>query len=287
MKRNHITMKFWPACLSVFLIPVILLFDEILFHVMALGSFSISDLLYMIPYAFTIGLVLEMLLRLIPKDSVRIIITGILLILLAVVFLIEYFVNCQFKIFYDLNTVTAGAGGVVHGFGKQILRIVLRPSGIFIILMMLLVPVVYMIIAMKQRDKNKRNFFPFALLLVLLFGLGTFFSLHFETTASRLFNKEYNFQSAVSRFGLLPGLCMDIRYVMSPEEEISFEDLDFEEEEEASAEEESQVPEEPAQEETQAESSIEESSQEESSQEESSQEESQDESSEEESEPEP
>ena len=137
----------------------------------------------------------------------------ILIFLMAIPFLVEYFVYLQFKVLYDLNTVTNGAGGVLTGFMGDVVRLVFSLSGLshifFFLLPFLLYTILFNRIDPAKRIRIKRRIrtvlvvigiFFFTWLLVLING-----------STRRVYRKEYDFQSAVGNFGLYTGLRLEIR----------------------------------------------------------------------------
>ena len=65
------------------------------------------------------------------KGKILPIVDGLLRVLYAIPFLVEYFIYMQFKELYDLNTIMNGAGGALTGFTTTILGLIFSPLGVF------------------------------------------------------------------------------------------------------------------------------------------------------------
>lgn len=152
----------------------------------------------------------------------------LILIVLFLAFTISYFVYVQFKIFYDVNTVWNGAWGVVHGFQQQIIRLIRNPSGITHIILYLFPCILLLFIQKKHSLLQDITMYQRA--QVLCVGLVCFVAGHsfiLQDDLYRLFYQEqYNYQTAITNFGLMTGLRLDITNIVSPHEQI----LTFQEE---------------------------------------------------------
>ena len=144
---------------------------------------------------------------------------------MAVVFGVNYFVYLQFKIFYDVNTVLAGSSGVLRGFLPQIRRLVLNRNGLLHIAAFLLPVLVYAAVGRAADSGSRINVRRAQEILTASF---LSFSLAVGTVLCsplfRLFyHDQYNFQSAVSSFGLVTGIRLDAtRSILGSRNEIAF-----------------------------------------------------------------
>ena len=150
---------------------------------------------------------------------------------LAVLFLVHYFIFLQFKVFYDVNTVVAGAGGVVTGFYRQIGRLLGTPSSLFKIFLFFLPAIIYALLHRfyaihDPLHPRRTNLFLICFLLIVM-GIYQYFSF-FPHEKEDLYER-YNFQNVISKYGLLTGLGSDISKLLFKEEGTNFEVIQEEE----------------------------------------------------------
>ncbi len=204
IKYNH--LKF------IFLFPASVLYFEILFRLFTGGNiFSLSFfplLFFSLAYG-GIGYVLSSL----HKDKcVNKRIAAVLLFLACIPYIVQFLIFKQFKQFYDINTVTGGAGDALSGFFSDIIRLIFVQGGIFVIILFLLPFVLYLIFGSRILPAVTGNAAAriislsssavcFLLALAIVFGSGIYAPVYYE---------QYNFQSAVSNFGLITGMRLDM-----------------------------------------------------------------------------
>ncbi|MBQ2911121.1 MAG: LTA synthase family protein [Clostridia bacterium] len=174
---------------------------------MTVRSLSISATLYIILFSISFGLAGTILITLFNKKLVNQIIAGVLLAATAFVFGLEYFVYKFFKIFYDVKTVVGGASDVVGGFGGEIISLLTAPGSIFAIILFAAPVILFLIFRNKIISDEKYTaecitstggaIISFLLALLLVSG-------------NEVYSTQYNFQTAVSNFGLLTGIRLDV-----------------------------------------------------------------------------
>ena len=184
-----------------------ILYYEILFNIMTVRSLTISATLYIILFSISFGLIGTILATLFNKKLINHIISGVLLAAMAFVFGVEYFVYKFFKIFYDVKTVVGGASDVVGGFGGEIISLLTAPSGIFAVILFAAPVILFVIFRNKIIGDEKYTaerivsadgaIISFLIALLLVSG-------------NEAYSEQYNFQTAVSNFGLLTGIRLDV-----------------------------------------------------------------------------
>lgn len=197
--------------------PLAFCYYESMFRVFTSGDFLQLSTLTMLLFAAGLGLLLYLPLSFLHSGRARRIAAGIVLLLSALAYLVEYFVYFQFKVFYDLNTVFGGAGGVLTGFARDICELVFCRNGVAKILLFLLPTVLFLIGHLKSRHRPAARHPRRAALaaMVLCFGAALLIvSQH--PVYSAVFGKEYNFQKAVGNFGLAPGIGLDVHHMLFP-----------------------------------------------------------------------
>ncbi|MBQ7094115.1 MAG: hypothetical protein IJN84_06345, partial [Clostridia bacterium] len=174
---------------------------------MTVRSLSISAILYIILFSISFGLAGTILITLFNKKLVNQIIAGVLLAATAFVFGLEYFVYKFFKIFYDVKTVVGGASDVVGGFGGEIISLLTAPGSIFAIILFAAPVILFLIFRNKIITDEKYT----AERIVSVSGaIISFLLALLLVSGNEVYSEQYNFQAAVSNFGLLTGIRLDV-----------------------------------------------------------------------------
>ncbi len=198
---------------TIFLFPLCIVFYEILFRLVTVKDLTLVGTPYMILFSLAYGCVGYLISTAFKKNKVNGIVTSVLLFLLPICYLIEYFVYRQFKIFYDLNTVFGGAADAVGGYSHEIWRMLFSPIGLITVFLYLLPGILYLVFLKKSfpqtvSDAKKRII---ALVAGIVLFLGCFVGIKCSTRCDLIYGKEYSYQAAVSNFGLVTGVRLDIR----------------------------------------------------------------------------
>lgn len=224
---NKIKNKPWLS-LTMLLFPIVLFYYESIFRISSVGGYFKVSTIFMFLFCVSMGLVAYLLTTLFKKEKTNFIITAVLMSVCAVIYLIEYFVNKFFKVFYDINTVFGGAGHLADGFIDETLSLIFSFNGILMILLYFLPVVLYIIFGRKflsseKADKYKKTF---AVAAAVVIHLVTVLFVSINNVCGPIYDKEYNFQSAVGNFGLFTGLRLDIQNYVFGSSSSSFEDVD-------------------------------------------------------------
>ncbi len=212
--------------LSVLLFPAVLFYYETILRVFTEGSLLQSGTWIMVAGALVLGLLFYLATSLFsPKVNRRL--AAFFAVLLAIPFGAEYFIYRQFKMFYDINTSLGGATDAMTGFQSEVVRLLFCWDGLSKIALLLLPALLILVL-------GKRLGFPAksgwrlrlgALLLALLcLGLGCL-GISQNEQLSLTAGLHYNFQSAVTSMGLVPGLSLDIKNSLLDSEPESFEQV--------------------------------------------------------------
>ena len=121
---------------------------------------SLQSIIHTSLFTIAYGLVCGLVCTLFNKKGINHIITGLILFGTAVIFLVEYFVYKYFKIFYDLKTVTGGAGDVVGGFGGKVLELIFAPSGLMIIALFLIPTILFIVYLSSKTEPATYEYEP-------------------------------------------------------------------------------------------------------------------------------
>ncbi len=218
-KRLQLLKQLTP-CL---LFPLLLFYYEIVFHFSTVGGFSLG-LLFIFLFSISYGGIFYLLATLFKNKKVNMIITATLILLTAIPFLVEYFIYRQFKVFYDISTITGGAADAMTGFTADIFRLIFSWDGFFKITLFLLPFILYVVIGRKQIPARRsfailRGLTAISMVACYLLSLGC---IALSPVHRRAYSEEYNYQSAVDHFGLLSGLRMDVRELWFGQENDNF-----------------------------------------------------------------
>lgn len=141
--------------------------------------------------------------------------TGLLAVS-SLIYVVEYLVFKQFKQFYDVNTMTAGAGDALTSYFSELLDLIFKQGGIFVMLLLLVPPVVFALLSGRWIPACAGNVITrigSAVGAVLAYVLAVVLILN-STVYGPCYREQYNFQSAVSNYGLLTALRLDLKHVM-------------------------------------------------------------------------
>lgn len=208
------------------LLPAVLVvWYEILFSLFTGCTLLERGSLYLLLFSLAAGGSLYLLGTAASKRKINLILTGCAWVVLAVPYLVEYFIYRQFKVFYDVNTVIGGAEGVATGFAGDALRLIFSWNGLLTIILYLLPAAALLVLGftkkplpafteklMPQSCKVLRLLA--ALLTVTAFLVG-WALVSVDHLYSLKYDAEYDFQSAVEHFGLLTALRLDTGRLLS------------------------------------------------------------------------
>ena len=190
------------------LFPLVFCYYEILFKISTVGDFWSVGTVFTLVSGIALGLLLYILASLFRNEKANRGIAIALLLLGAFIFLVEYFVYREFKIFYDINTVTGGAGHVVGDFMSEIFSLVFCFNGISKIILFLLPTLIYAFLGLRPAPRSyaKKRIFVILAAIILFF---TNVQMIYAAPIGAKYGSEYTFQDAVSNFGLMTGLRLD------------------------------------------------------------------------------
>ncbi|MBE6789085.1 MAG: hypothetical protein E7539_05395 [Ruminococcaceae bacterium] len=225
---NRLKNKEWFS-LTMILFPAVLFYYECIFRISSVDGFFKLSMLFMLLFCISLGMIGYLLTTIFKNSKVNFILTAVLMSLCAVVYLVEYFVNRFFKVFYDINTIFGGAGHLADGFVDETLALIFSFDGLFKIFLYFLPVVLYIIfgrrfLSAERTDKFKKSF---AVLVAVFVHIITVLCVSLSSVYGPIYNKEYNFQSAVGNFGLFTGLRLDIQNYIFGSSSESFENTDI------------------------------------------------------------
>ena len=203
-------LKFKSFASALFL-PASLFYYELVFRSSTthgvLGISFYPTLIFSLLY----GGILFLILSFIKNKNIFYVAHLLLVFVTSLPFIIEFFVYRQFKVLYDLNTVFGGAGDVAGGFMDDVIRLLSSSDGLLHILLFLLPTIIFAITGRTSLFAYRSS--P-GLQYSTVFALAAFFitalfTVQYVGVFRNAYEKQYNFQSAVSNFGLITGIRLD------------------------------------------------------------------------------
>lgn len=212
----------------VFLFPLIIFYNECVFRASTVGGLFRWDLLVMLLFSAAFGGVCYLLATLFRRSDTVHVISSVWLGLTAVLYLVEYFVYRQFKVFYDVNTVVGGAGDAMGGFTADIFALIFCWDGFLKISLFFLPVILFAVFGRRVFSAMNANM-PRRIIagaMTVLCFVTAFVSVRCNPVWYGIYKTQYNYQSAVENFGLLTGIRLDIENLIFPREDQSFEQPD-------------------------------------------------------------
>ncbi len=218
MKTRHEITK--PS-LFIGLFPVLLIYCELVFSLSTSSSFFSWGTVFTVLFSIAYGSIGYLLCTISANRLVNRILASVLIFVTSLVYLIEYFMYRQFKLFYDLQTTFGGASDAVGGFSHEIYNLVFSWDGLLKIVLYLLPLILFLIFSNRLLPPKTVNGLHRVVVggcAVALYLLNLLF-ISFSPVHAPFYRKEYNFQSAVSSFGLLSGLRLDLQHLIVDNED--------------------------------------------------------------------
>lgn len=217
---------------SVLISVFVLIFPyfEIVFNLSTVNQLFSWGTPMMLLFSVSFGLIGYLLISLFRNPKANYIATIVWMVLMAIPYLVQYFVYRGFKLYYDITTMVYGAEDMVGGYSDIALGLIFSWDGIFKIFLFLLPAILFAVFggAFYERKRpipvNALFRSLAAAVTVLCFCLSLFLT-HSNETALAVYRTEYNYQSAVQYFGLLTGMRLDLQHMWGGEDKGDFEEV--------------------------------------------------------------
>ncbi len=212
-KENKIKLS-KSEWISVLYIPLTLLYLEIALRIKC-GLDIFAFALPSIVLSATAGLIFGGVLLLFKNDKIRKILNLAAIFGLCLYFTVEAFVKGSYQVFMTVDSISKGTGGVLTDFSDAFFKAV--TGGFFAIAAMFLPFIIFAVLTYKKFEhgigaQNR--------MAVLIFIFGSAFVLNIvgakivlsDSTVLNVYRDAYNFDNAVSSFGLMTGTRLDMQY---------------------------------------------------------------------------
>ena len=197
---------------------VTVLYCEILMHLWITQDFVWGRFAAVVAFALGFGGILGQILSFIGhRNWGKWVTTGVVGIV-AVFYIVEYFVNDAYKVFMPFTTLLSGAGGVARDFGDTVITLI--TNDFWRILVILLPVVLYAVFAKPVKTSWKVRWFT--LVIALAAYLGGYGIVQAVGLDAARFNTAYNFDSAIRCLGLNMGMVLDAVKGTETQEEPTF-----------------------------------------------------------------
>ncbi len=190
-----------------------LIYLEVLFRLTTVGNVLTMGLVYTLLFSVVYGSLGYLLSTISKKPLVNRIIAGVMLGVTCVLYIVQFLIYKQFKQFYDINTMTGGAGDALTSYFKELMVLIFVQGGIWIILLMFIPLALYLIFQkgwLHPQQSRARTRFLTVLYSLTIYMVTVLLVLTNPLYAST-YHQQYNFQTAVSDLGLMTGLRLDVQ----------------------------------------------------------------------------
>ena len=219
-RPNHIPFIVFFAATMVYL--------EIVFRIATVGNVFSLGFLYSLLFSVAYSAIGYLLSSICKKRVTNRLIASLLILGTSIAYIVQFLIYKQFKQFYDINTMTGGAGDALTSYFAELMDLIFRQAGIVVIFLMFVPFVAFQILSRRQVRAFKSNIrvrVQVGVVALALYGL-TILLVVLHPLYGPVYGEQYNFQSAVSDLGLITGLRLDLKNTLFGKE-IEFENPDF------------------------------------------------------------
>ena len=205
-KQKQMSPLLMVACFS-----FVVLYLEIVFSLSTVGGIFKGGFWYTMLFSIVYGTVGYLLSSIFKNKKINFWVSNIWMIATVVLYIVQFLIYKQFKQFYDINTMSGGAGDMFTSYFKELLVLIFLRGGIFIMALMA-APVVLNILYGRKFINFSRTplrIKGLAAALAVLCHLLCALLIAVHPINGPVYNDQYNFQSAVSTFGLVTGMRLD------------------------------------------------------------------------------
>lgn len=202
---NHILFVLYFAATVVYL--------ETVFRIATVGNLLSLGFLYTVMFSLAYSTIGYLLSSLFKKRVTNRFVCSLLLLGTTLAYVVQFLIYKQFKQFYDINTMTGGAGDALTSYFAELMDLIFRQGGIFVVLALFVPFVAYLFInrcwiracqsTARVRIITVVSAFVVYVLTVVLVLV--------HPVYGPIYHGQYNFQSAVADLGLITGLRLDVQ----------------------------------------------------------------------------
>ncbi|MBR3354025.1 MAG: LTA synthase family protein [Oscillospiraceae bacterium] len=196
------------------IIPLGLVFLELILQFTATNMHGRSQYVAIILIAFGTGLFLESLIGSVRLPRMKAVLRSITVELFTIWFLISYFSDNSYRAFMNITSIARGVNGVVTEFGGTLFTIV--TAGFPKILLYHIPFIICVLLHVLAKETNSRKgALSLLICLIGLFSLGMgVLLLNKDPDCKAKLTTDYNYDTSVRSLGMLPSVASDIRYLI-------------------------------------------------------------------------
>lgn len=214
------------ALIHIAVFALVIPYYEIVFNLSTAEKLFTWGTPIMLLFSLAYGLLAYLIVSFIKNRKANYIVSIVLIAVLTLPYLVQYFVYSGFKSYYTIAYMVGGAEDMIGGYMGETIRVVCSWDGLLKILLFSLPAVLFGVFG---RCLYHRNSFPWrgwirgavAATTVLCYCTGLLM-IHGNPTALAVYKTNYDYASSIQRFGLLTSMGLDVRYLANGKD-ISFE----------------------------------------------------------------
>lgn len=224
-KENRIVV-FFQKILPYMWFPVSILFWEIVIAFSTGTHMKVRYGIYVVLFSVSYGLLFYLLGTITKNKRINTVCQCILLLFFSVIYLAIYYLYCEFQVFYDFNTMFAGATDAVTDFAGDILGMICTVDG-FLHLILFLLPVAgFLVYGRKTTLVNSISWGQRGVIFVVSLVLFWFDFCLIASSAMDygVYGKSYHYDTAIEEFGLMTGIRLECQNLWKDKnEKVQFE----------------------------------------------------------------
>lgn len=203
--------------ISVLYFPLTLIYLEIALKMKAAPD-AVTFWLPTLLFSAAFGLLIGALCLMIRNKTARYIVTGAALSAVCLYFTVEAFMQSAYQVFMTIDSIAQGTGGVLTDFSDTFFKAI--KNGAWVILLFFMPVLLFLLlIFMKSfyhehgvEHEHRVPVLMGSLFVLAAFCVEGFISVHSNPTMLGIYRDAYNFNNAVSSFGLVTATRLDIQY---------------------------------------------------------------------------
>lgn len=203
--------------ISVLYFPLTLIYLEIALKMKAAPD-AVTFWLPTLLFSAAFGLLIGALCLMIRNKTARYIVTGAALAAVCLYFTVEAFMQSAYQVFMTIGSIAQGTGGVLTDFSDTFFKAI--KNGAWVILLFFMPVLLFLLlIFMKSfyhehgvEHEHRVPVLMGSLFVLTAFCVEGFISVHSNPAMLGIYRDAYNFNNAVSSFGLVTATRLDIQY---------------------------------------------------------------------------
>ena len=133
----------WRTWIYIAVFPLLIVYYECILNLSTSRNLFSWGTPMMVLFSFAYGLLVFLIVSFLKRPKLNRIVTTLLMILLSVPYLVQYFVYSGFKSFYDVTTMTSGAKDMAGSYMSETMQVIFSWGGILRIVLFMLPAVLF------------------------------------------------------------------------------------------------------------------------------------------------